>query len=221
MQTARIHVQDVADKSNEPANTSVTADLPANGAEPCIGEPNRLENPTDTSDAWTRMQRISDDSRRPTDNLERIRRSQNGCKRSNLPAKSLKSCPEEPRKPENCPDASSGRTHMKSCRINMKTTARMPEVISILPNEQKTPNSPIGAGSWCRNGTNGLGNVADASTTCTEVQSDRNGARSTAKPHKTVSKSSKKPKMPNSPIGPKIWRRGKGNGLHQQTNPSD
>ena len=72
-QMARIHVQDIANKSNKPANMSVTRDLPANGAEPCKGEPNRLESLTDTSDACTRMQRVADDSRRPTNDLERVR----------------------------------------------------------------------------------------------------------------------------------------------------
>ena len=99
MQTACVHAQDVGKKSNKPANMSVMRDLPANGTEPCIGVPNRLECQADTLDACTCMQGNADDSIRPTDNLECVRRSQNGCKRLNLPAKPLKSCPEEPRKP--------------------------------------------------------------------------------------------------------------------------
>ena len=110
---------------------------------------------------------------------------------------------------------------MQSGRIDMKMTARTAEVISTTPNKLKPPNSPIGAESWCRDKTDGLGNVADASTTCTDVQNDRNGARMTAKTHKAVRKSSKKPKMPNSPIGPKIWRRGRGNGLGNHTDESN
>ena len=100
---------------------------------------------------------------------------------------------------------------MQSGRIDAKMTARMAEVISTTPSKQKPPNSPVGAGSWCRNETDGSGNIADASTTRRGMLSDRNGARTTAKTRETVSKSSKKPKMPNSPIGPKIWRRGEGN----------
>ena len=211
-QTACIHIQDVANKSNKPANTSVTADLPANGTEPCIGVPNGLESPADASDACTRMQWVADESREPTDDLEHVRRSQNGCKRSNLPAKPLRTRPEKPEKRGNRADASSGCTHMQSGRIDTKTTARMAEVISTTPNKQKPPNSPVGAGCWCRNGTNGLGNVVDASTTRTDMHSDQNGMTMTTKTRETVSKSSKKPKMPNSPIGPKIWRRGDGNG---------
>ena len=83
-QTARIHVQDVGNKSNKPENTSITRDLPANGAEPRAGEPNRLRSPTDASDACTRMQSDADESRRPIGNLERVRRSQNGCKKVKL-----------------------------------------------------------------------------------------------------------------------------------------
>ena len=154
MQMARIHIQDVGNKSNMPENVSVKLDLPARGAEPCVGEPNRLECPMDTSDVCTWMQSDVDDSRRPTDDLEHIRKSRNTCKKPNLPAKSLKTRPEEPEKPGNRADASSGRTHVQSGRIDMKTTAKMPEVISISQNKLKSPNSPIGAGSWCRNGTN-------------------------------------------------------------------
>ena len=74
-QAARIHAQDVGYKSNEPANTSVTPDLPANGAEPCIGEPNRLERKTDMSDVCTCTQSVADESIMPTDNLESVRKS--------------------------------------------------------------------------------------------------------------------------------------------------
>ena len=59
MQMARIHVQDIGNKSNESANMSVKLDLPANGAKPCIGEPKWLESPTDMSDAYTRMQSVA------------------------------------------------------------------------------------------------------------------------------------------------------------------
>ena len=149
MQTARIHVQDVGNKLNKPENTSVTRDLPVNGAKLCIGAPNKLKSPADASDACTRMQSVADGSRRPADNLECVRRSQNGCKKSNLPAKSLKTRPEEPKRPGNRADASSGRTHAQSGRIDAKTTAKTAEVISTTPNKQKPPNSPVGAGCWC------------------------------------------------------------------------
>ena len=171
-QIACVHVQDVSDKSNTSANVSVKLDLPANGAEPCIGEPKWPRDPTDASDACTCMQSDADDSRRPTGNLEHIRRSQNGCKKSSSPAKPLKSHPEEPRKPRNGADALSGCTHVQSGRIDMKMTAKTAEVISTAPNKLKTPNSPIGAESWCRDKMGGLGNVADASTTRRGMQSD-------------------------------------------------
>ena len=212
-QTARIHVQDIANKSNKPANMSVTQDLPASGAELCMGEPNRLERQMDASDTCTRMQRVAHDSRKPTDKLERVRKSQNGCKKSNLPAKSLKTRPEEPEKPRNHADALNGRMHIQSGRIDAKMTARTAKAISTSPNEQNPPNSPIGAGCWCQNEVDGSGNVADASTTSRGMHSDRNGARTTAKTHKTISKPPNKPKMPNSPVGAKIRRIGKADGL--------
>ena len=93
---------------NEPANMSVTQDILARSAISCTEGPNRLESPTD---ACTRMQSVADDSRRPTDNLERVRRSQNGCKKSSLPAKSRKTHPEKPKQLRNRVSASSGRTH--------------------------------------------------------------------------------------------------------------
>ena len=212
MQTARVHAQDVGKKLNIPANASVMQNLPANGAGPRMGGPNRLESLSDASDACTWMQRVVDDSREPTDNLERVRRSQNGCKRSNLPAKPLKTRPEEPKEPGNLADASSGRTHIQSGRIDTKMTARMPEVISITQNEQKSPNSPLGAKSWGRDETDGLGNIADASATCRDAHSIRNGARTTAKTRKTISKTPNKPKMPNSPVGAKFRRIGEADG---------
>ena len=53
MQTACVHVQDIAAKSNTSANVSVKSGLPVNGTKPCIGVPNRLKSPTDASDACT------------------------------------------------------------------------------------------------------------------------------------------------------------------------
>ena len=96
--------------------------------------------------------------------------------------------------------------------IDTKTTAKTAEVISITPKKQKAPNLPVGAGSWYRNKTDGLENVADASTTRRDMQSDRNGARTTAKTHETVSKTLMKPKLPNSPVGAKIRRIGEADG---------
>ena len=59
---------------------------------------------------------------------------------------------------------------------------------------------------------NGLGNIADASTTCRDMHSDRNGVRTTAKTRKTVSKTSNKPKLPNSPVGTKFLCIGEADG---------
>ena len=177
-----------------------------------MGEPNRLECQTDPSDACTHMQRVADESREPTDNLEHVRRSQNGCKKSNLPAKPLRTHPEEPKRPGNQADPSSGRMHVQSGRIDVKVTARMVEVISTTPNKQKPCNSPVGAGSWCRNGTNRLGNIADASTTHGGMLSNQNGMRTTAKTRKTISKTLINPKTPNSPVSAKFWRIGEADG---------
>ena len=62
------------------------------GAGPHVGEPKRLESPTDVSEACTHTLSVADDSRRPTDMPERVRKSQDDCKKSNLPAASPKPC---------------------------------------------------------------------------------------------------------------------------------
>ena len=84
------------------------------------------------------MQWVADMSRWPKDNSECIRRSQNDCKKSHLPAKSLKMRPEKPEKPGNQADALSGCIHTQSDQINARTTAKMPEVECISQNEQKS-----------------------------------------------------------------------------------
>ena len=98
----------------------VTVVTPTRGAVLQGEEPNRLESLMDASDVCTRVQRVADESREPTDDLERVRRSQNGCKRLNLPAKSLKTHPEEPKRPGNRADA-----HM--CRAVESTRKRLQE----------------------------------------------------------------------------------------------
>ena len=57
--------------------------------------------------------------------------------------------------------------------------------------------------------------------TCIEVHSDRNGARTTAKTHKTVSKTSNKPKLPNSPVGTNILCIGEVDGWGNHVDESD
>ena len=96
--------------------------------------------------------------------------------------------------------------------MGVKLTARTAEVISVPPNKQEPPNSPIRAESWCGNETDWSGNIADASTTCTDMHSNQNSARTAEKTAEEVSKTPKKPKVPNSPIGTKIWCQGEENG---------
>ena len=54
-------------------------------------------------------------------------------------------------------------------------------------------------------------NIADASTTRTDVHGDRNGTKTTAKAME-VNKTPMMPKPPNSPVGTKIWRIGEADG---------
>ena len=70
--------------SRTSANTSVIPDLPANGAEPRVDDPERLESQTDASNA----QSVANDSRRPTNKSENVRRHRNDSK--NLPGASPK-----------------------------------------------------------------------------------------------------------------------------------
>ena len=198
-QTARIHVQDVGNKLNKPENTSVTRDLPVNGAKLCIGVPNKLESPTDASDACTRMQSVADDSRRPIGNLERVRKSQNGCKRSNLPVKSLKTRPEEPRKPSDRADALSGRTGMQSDRNGARTTAKTRKTISKTPNKPKMPNSPVGAKIQRIGKADGWGNHADGSGVCRDTQCIETDTKPAKNASRNVKTHQRRSRRPNSP----------------------
>ena len=59
-------------------------------------------------------------------------------------------------------------------------------------------------------------NIADASTTRTDVHGDRNGTKTTAKAME-VNKTPMMPKPPNSPVGTKIWRIGEADGTTIRT----
>ena len=204
MQMACIHVQDIGNESNEPENTSVTQNLPANGTELCMGEPNRLEIPMDMLDTYTCMQRVVDNLRRPTDNSECIRKFQNGCKRSNLPAKSLKTRPEEPEKPGNRADASSTCTNVQSDQSGTKRTAKPCETVSKSSKKPKMPNSPIGPKIWCRGEGNGLGNHADGSNVCRDTQRIEMDTKMAENVSKNVKMCQVRPRRPNSPCRIKI-----------------
>ena len=102
-------------------------------AEPCVGEPKRLETQTDTSDACTHVQRAAKDSRKPTDKPECVRIPQNGCIKPNSPGRSPKPSPEKAQRPREDVDALSGRMNVHSARIDMVTTAKIAEVISTPP----------------------------------------------------------------------------------------
>ena len=104
------------------SETPVRHDLPTRCAELRVGEPKKLESPTDALDACTRTQSISDDSIRPTDNSKRIRIPQNICKKSNLPARSQEPHPRKPQRLRNDADASGTGMHTERNRIDAKTT---------------------------------------------------------------------------------------------------
>ena len=78
---------------------------------------------------------------------------------------------EAPQRLRNHADAAGGRTHTHTDRIDVKKAARIAEVIGTPPNEQRSPNSPIGAGPWCRDEMDGSRNVADVSITHRDMQS--------------------------------------------------
>ena len=63
--------QSTASNLNTPADASrtlVMQNLPARGAELHMGEPERLEKPTDVSNTWTHAQNVVSDSLRPENN---------------------------------------------------------------------------------------------------------------------------------------------------------
>ena len=116
------------------------------------------------------MQNIAKGSRMPENQSESVRKPQNCCTKSDLPGTSLDPRPEGSQRPRNCADASSGRTHALSDKIDAKSTARTPEVISITPDKIKSPNSPIGPENWSIGGADGPGNSADVSSTRVGMQ---------------------------------------------------
>ena len=117
------------------------------------------------------MQNVAKGSRMPENRSESVRRPQNCCTKSELPGTSPDPRPEGSQRPKNCANASSGRMHSLSDRIDAKSTARTPEVISIIPDRVKSPNSPIVPENYSIGGADGLGNSADVSTTRAGMQS--------------------------------------------------
>ena len=117
------------------------------------------------------MQNVAKSLRMPENQSESVRKPPKLLHKSDLPGTSLDPCPEGSQRPRNCANASRGRTHALSDRIDAKSTARTPEVISITPDKIKLPNSLIGPQNWSIGGTDGPGNSADALRTCAGMQS--------------------------------------------------
>ena len=105
-------------------------------------------------------------------------------------------------RPGNDADASGGRTHAHSIRIDARTTEKITEDVSITPKKQKLPNSPIGAKSQRIGEADGLGNRADGSMVCTDTQSVGTDAETeTAKnASRNVRKRQRRPATQNSPL---------------------
>ena len=150
------------------------------------------------------MQRVVNDSRRPTNQSECIRKALNNCKKSNLPGKTPKSCPEKVQRPGKDTNTSGIHMHAQSGRIDATTAARIAGTISTSPNEQKRPNSPSDLETWCGCEADGLGNDADGSTVPTDVQNNGNDPKMATNGSRNVRKSHIRPKSQNSPIGHKV-----------------
>ena len=125
-----------------------------------MGEPERPKVQT-----RARPQSVAKEPQRHTNKSERVSRSQNDRKKSNLPGRSPESRIGEPQRPGDHADASGGRILTQNGRIDTKMTAKIAEDISKTPKEPKLPNSPVGAK------TRRMGNHADGSTERTGMQS--------------------------------------------------
>ena len=86
-----MHAHGVANNSNRPENMSVMPDLPARGAEPHTGKPERPESQMDVSDTHT--QGISNDPRGPVDASDMVKTPLDNWIKSNLPVIRPKSHP--------------------------------------------------------------------------------------------------------------------------------
>ena len=79
-----------------------------------MGKPKWPREQTDTLNACTDTQSVASDSQKPTDTSETVKLPQNGCKNTNLPGKTPKSCPRELQRPGNNTDAFGRCTHAQS-----------------------------------------------------------------------------------------------------------
>ena len=115
------------------AAQSIKSNLP--GTTLCktvYGWAKKAQNPNGHPDACTHMQRATKDLRKPTDKQECVRIPQNGCIRPNLPpGRTLNLSPEKVQRPRKDMDALSGCMHMHSTQIDIITTAKIAEVVSI------------------------------------------------------------------------------------------
>lgn len=196
------HMQSTVSNSNTPANVSVTSKtpgLPARGAEPHMGEPERLESQTDMSDTCTHVQRATYDSRQPADTSECVSMPQNSLKNSNLPGASPELRPKEPhQRPGNDANALGTLMHMQSGRINAKMAANSPEDVSIAPKNQK---SPIGARILFWGEVNSPGNRTDRSTMHMDMQGVGTDLKTAGNAGRNVSIGQLRLRKPNSPFG--------------------
>ena len=122
------------------------------------------------------------DSKKPTDKLERVRIPENGCIKPNSPGRSPESRREESHRPGNDTNTSHAR----------------PEQL------KKLSNSPVGAKIRCISERNGSGSHADGLTVRTDVLSVETDTKTAGNASRKVKMCHRRPKTRNSPIGHEI-----------------
>ena len=116
----------------------------------------------------------------------------------------------EPERPKVQTDASNVSTPAQSVAKEPQRHTNKSERVSRPQNDQKKPNLP-GRSPESRIGEpQRPGNHADALGRCMHTQNGRIDTKTTAKIAEDISKTSKEPKLPNSPVHAKTWHIGLG-----------
>ena len=180
--------------------TSVAPNLPAGGAEPRTGEPERLKSQSDTSDVvCTHAQSVAKESRRPTDKPECVRIPQNSCTMPNSPGASPKPHPEEPQGPG---ATRVHRAHVRMCSACESTRKRLQEHARTSAKPQTRRNRPthlLSTEGWCRGEADSSGNCADRSTMLTDVKSSASDPKTAENASRKVRMHQRRPRSQNSP----------------------
>jgi len=117
-------------------------------------------------------------------------------------------------------DASNGHMDAQSVQTDALMPANALETVSIRPLELETPNSPPGSARECAEHPNGLGNRADTSSGCTDIQCVGTDAKTTTYVPQIVRMRPNGSKSPNLPAGSATSRSDATDGFGSHTDTS-